>query len=449
MANTDKDILITPNNGSSSADPKIEFKGADASTSAQTITATAYPTNNGTLSFDGSAGQLFSITNDMTGTIFSVNDVSGIPSIEVDDDGTIRLAEYSGNVLIGQSTDSGEKLQVERDTDNSAEIGRAHIGYVGWPDYAGFSHVDANGQGSYALLANASGGSYLNAASGNVIELRNNNVSVGNISSSGLAITNVDVSGNVQIGSEVVLQESTDRADLLQITSTTSGWGGLQIRNSSNEGRWSFMTDGETAGIYNDEDNQWHMYLVENAASYFYYAGSTKLATTSTGIDVTGTAVTDGLTVDGDSSLNGKVYAQSRSEKVRTLTTTSGNIQVYLTEYNGTDPDSIIWCTADATADRNISLTYDTTKRGTDIAHTVTVLFTNGATPYKMGSFWQGGAFNPSTNSTTIIFPTAIKWQGGSAPAAGNANSIDAYTFTYLYNGSAVQVIGSGPNQFA
>jgi hypothetical protein len=112
MANTDKDILITPNNGSSSADPKIEFKGADASTSAQTITATAYPTNNGTLSFDGSAGQLFSITNDMTGTIFSVNDVSGIPSIEVDDDGTIRFAEYSGNVLIGTATDDGSKLQV-------------------------------------------------------------------------------------------------------------------------------------------------------------------------------------------------------------------------------------------------------------------------------------------------------------------------------------------------
>jgi hypothetical protein len=109
MANTDKDILITPNVGSSSADPKIEFKGADASTSAQTITATAYPTNNGTLSFDGSAGQLFSITNDMTGTIFSVNDVSGIPSIEVDDDGTIRFAEYSGNVLVGTATDTGRR----------------------------------------------------------------------------------------------------------------------------------------------------------------------------------------------------------------------------------------------------------------------------------------------------------------------------------------------------
>ena len=81
-----------------------------------------------------------------------------------------------------------------------------------------------------------------------------------------LTASNVDVSNSVKIGSEVVLQESTDRADLLQITSTTSGWGGLQIRNSSNEGRWSFMTDGEASGIYNDEDGIWHIYMLENTA---------------------------------------------------------------------------------------------------------------------------------------------------------------------------------------
>jgi hypothetical protein len=58
----------------------------------------AYPTNNGTLSIEGSAGQLFFVTNSMSGTIFSVNDVSGIPSIEVVDTGDIKLAQYSGEV---------------------------------------------------------------------------------------------------------------------------------------------------------------------------------------------------------------------------------------------------------------------------------------------------------------------------------------------------------------
>jgi len=114
MANTDKNLVITPNTGSSADDPKIVFSGADATTTAQDITLKVYPTSNGTLSFEGSAGQLFSITNDLSGTIFSVNDVSGIPSIEVVDDGTVKIAEYSGNLLIGTSTDDNtNKVQVD------------------------------------------------------------------------------------------------------------------------------------------------------------------------------------------------------------------------------------------------------------------------------------------------------------------------------------------------
>ena len=112
MANSNKNLVITPNIGSAN-DPNIVFSGADASTAAQNITLTAYPTNGGTLSFDGSAGQLFSLTNSMSGTIFSANDVSGIPSLEILDTGLVKIAQYSGNVLLGTSTDTGlAKLQI-------------------------------------------------------------------------------------------------------------------------------------------------------------------------------------------------------------------------------------------------------------------------------------------------------------------------------------------------
>jgi len=113
MAHSDKNIVITPNVGSTTADPQIVFSGANASLGPQNITVSVYPTENGTLSFEGSAGQLFSITNSLSGTIFSVNDVSGIPSIEVLDTGLVKFAQYSGNVLIGTGTDNGtDKLQV-------------------------------------------------------------------------------------------------------------------------------------------------------------------------------------------------------------------------------------------------------------------------------------------------------------------------------------------------
>lgn len=112
MALSDKNLVITPNVGQS-ADPKIVLSGADASTGPQNISLVAYPANSGTLSIEASNGQLLSVTNSLSGTIFSANDVSGIPSIEVTSAGLVKLAQYSGNVLIGTGVDDGiTKLQV-------------------------------------------------------------------------------------------------------------------------------------------------------------------------------------------------------------------------------------------------------------------------------------------------------------------------------------------------
>jgi hypothetical protein len=52
----------------------------------------------------GNAGQLFSVSDSFTGTIFSANDVSGIPSIEVLDTGLVKFAQYGGQVAINTGT---------------------------------------------------------------------------------------------------------------------------------------------------------------------------------------------------------------------------------------------------------------------------------------------------------------------------------------------------------
>jgi hypothetical protein len=141
MANSDKNIVITPNVGSSSDDPKIVFTGANTA-GAYPITLRTYPTSNGSLSFEGSAGQLFSITNSLTGTIYSVNDVSGIPSIEVLDTGLVKLAQYSGNVLIGTGTDAGYKFQI-----NASGIGSKlfKASYSGGIPLYGYSDTSGSG----------------------------------------------------------------------------------------------------------------------------------------------------------------------------------------------------------------------------------------------------------------------------------------------------------------
>lgn len=112
MAHTDKNIVITPHSGNTTNDPRIAFSGANASVTAQTVTLFVYPTTSGTISIEGTPGQLFSVTNNLKGTLFSVNDISGIPSIEVLDNGIVELAQYNGNVLIGTAVSRNEALHV-------------------------------------------------------------------------------------------------------------------------------------------------------------------------------------------------------------------------------------------------------------------------------------------------------------------------------------------------
>ena len=138
MADSYKDIIITPNR-SNTADPKIDLRGGNSSVNTA-ITLTVYPDSNGTISFDGSAGQLFSITNDLSGLLWSVNDVSGIPSAEIYANGSVRFAEFSGNVSIGTATNSS-KLFVNGNTTVNASINVTSTAALGNTTITGFANV--------------------------------------------------------------------------------------------------------------------------------------------------------------------------------------------------------------------------------------------------------------------------------------------------------------------
>jgi len=72
------------------------------------------------LSFDGSSGQLFSINNNLSsGWIFAVNDISGLPLLRANADGTVAMGEFAGNIGIGLSNPS-YKLHVAGDTNLSS-----------------------------------------------------------------------------------------------------------------------------------------------------------------------------------------------------------------------------------------------------------------------------------------------------------------------------------------
>ena len=77
--------------------PKINFTGGTSTISALTLA-------DGAVSFESTAGQLFSISNSLTGTIFSVNDISGLPSFEITDIGIVKLNELYGQTVFGSGT---------------------------------------------------------------------------------------------------------------------------------------------------------------------------------------------------------------------------------------------------------------------------------------------------------------------------------------------------------
>jgi hypothetical protein len=60
----------------------------------------------------GSQGQLFSVTDSLSGSLFSVNDISGIPIMEVFSDNTIKMGTYNQEAIIvsGSRTGMGTAL---------------------------------------------------------------------------------------------------------------------------------------------------------------------------------------------------------------------------------------------------------------------------------------------------------------------------------------------------
>lgn len=140
---------------------------------AGTSTITSKMLDAGTLSFEGTVGQLFSITNSMTGTIFSVNDISGIPSIEVLDTGVVKLAQYSGFVAYGVSpsltatgASQGTALALFRSLNNVTTVA-ASTGVVFPTATAGMRIVIRNG-GANALNIYPAVGGQINSLGTNI-----------------------------------------------------------------------------------------------------------------------------------------------------------------------------------------------------------------------------------------------------------------------------------------
>lgn len=86
----------------------VDFKSTNSDNS-----ILAVMDDNGVLNLQGDSGNIISLTDTLDGSVFSVNEQAGIPSIEVFTNGDVRLTESSGSVLIGTDFDNGlDKVQI-------------------------------------------------------------------------------------------------------------------------------------------------------------------------------------------------------------------------------------------------------------------------------------------------------------------------------------------------
>ena len=101
MADTDKDLIITPNIGENNDTlPQIEFSAADATSGPTKFFMKTDPSNGSTISIDAGAGQLWQIKEAVEGKIFSVTSPTGYEAMVIEDTGQVSFAPTRGRLQI-------------------------------------------------------------------------------------------------------------------------------------------------------------------------------------------------------------------------------------------------------------------------------------------------------------------------------------------------------------
>jgi len=136
---------------------------------------------------------------------------------------------------------------------------------------------------------------------------------VDNININGNTISSTDTNGNITLapnGTGVVALSSTDLTFGDNDKAIFGAGSDLQIYHNGSAsdiketGTGNLRIWGDDIQFFNSAGSKYHAQMITDGAVTLYYNGAEKLSTTATGIDVTGTAVTDGLTVAGNVSVD-------------------------------------------------------------------------------------------------------------------------------------------------
>lgn len=135
-------------------------------------------------------------------------------------------------------------------------------------------------------------------------------------------------------------------------------------------------------------------------------------------------------------SLNKSLFLRSIKEQININGSTQNELIVLCQDY------AVVYCNNNQVANRTINFKGYLNRSLDSImafgqSMTIAVLMTQGSTAYYPNTI--------QIDSATVT----PKWQGGSAPTGGNANSIDAYTFTIIKTAASTFTVLASQTQFA
>jgi hypothetical protein len=170
--------------------------------------------------------------------------------------------------------------------------------------------------------------------------------------------------------------------------------------------------------------------------------GGTSISAATAGTDFvapgTATTFTATQTFSGSTSVLGAVFNDAAEVVTVSATTAIGTIAYDVTT------QSVLFYTTNASGNftvnfRGSSGTTLNTLLATGQSVTVAFLVTNGATAF----------YNTTVQVDGVTGSITTRWQGGTAPTAGNANSVDAYVYTIIKTAASTFSVFASQTRFA
>jgi hypothetical protein len=474
----------------------IVFEGATADSYETTLQVTD-PTADRTITLPNATGTVIT-----TGNLSDLTFVSNIvfegatdnafeTTLAVTDptaDRTLTFPDSTGTVATQEYVDSAV---------SNAEVVQSELAGSGLTWNAGTEQFDVNTTTIQAKVADVSDTEigYLNGVTSAIQTQIDNKASLSGATFTGaVSGTSLTLSGNLTVNGTTTNLNSTSLViedknivlgDTTTPTDTTADGGGITLKGATDKTiNWVDATDAWTSS----EDFN----LVTGKA--YEIAGTSVLSGSTLGSGVTGSSLTSVGTITSG-TWNGTTIAvanggtgitsfgtgiatflgtPSSANLISAITDETGtgslvfgtaptltnalNINTILrgpeerltvsaTAATGTIPldvltSGILYYTSNATANWTLNVRGSSGATLNDSLTTndsITVVFfvTNGATPYYQTGFQiDGSAVTP-------------KWQNGTAPAAGNANSIDIYSYTIVKTGNAAFTAFGSQTKFA